>query len=104
MLTTQKEQDVRWAKHFQEVLNRPPPEEQATITEAENDLEIFITPPGKNEIISAIKHLRNGKAPGKDYLNAELFKADPSTAAEILQPQFNLILARKFQMIGPKAQ
>lgn len=73
--STEKAKDIRWAENFQEVLKRPPPEEQADITEAENDLEIVITPPDKSEIISAIRHLKNVKAPGKGNLNAELFQS-----------------------------
>ncbi|GFR65536.1 endonuclease-reverse transcriptase [Elysia marginata] len=34
----------------------------------------------------AIKSLKNNKAPGPDGLNAELFKADPELAAEVLLP------------------
>ena len=44
--------------------------------------------PEKEEIIKAIKSLKNGKAPGHDNLNTEHFKADPELAATILQPLF----------------
>lgn len=46
-------------------------------------------------IIAAIKSLKNHKAPGKDCLNAELFKADAVTTAGILQPLSNTIWNRK---------
>ena len=42
----------------------------------------------RKEIIKAVKSLKNGKAPGHDKFNAELFKADPELAAAILQPLF----------------
>ncbi|KAL9969739.1 hypothetical protein ACROYT_G021994 [Oculina patagonica] len=65
-LATEKEQEERWAEHFQEVLNKEVPKEP------------------EEEIVKAIKDLKNGKAPGQDQLNAELFKCHPELAAEIL--------------------
>ena len=35
--------------------------------------------------------MKNGKAPGADNLNPELFKADPGTTAEVLHPLFEAI-------------
>ncbi|RXN12130.1 endonuclease-reverse transcriptase [Labeo rohita] len=95
LLTTENEQEARWAEHFQEVLNRPPPEEEADIQDASADLDINTDPPGKEEIVTAIRSLKNRKAPGYDNLNAELFKADPDLAATILQPLFRTIWERK---------
>ena len=91
LLTAEKEQEERWAEHFREVLNRPPPEETADIPEAQEDLDIDTEPPTKEEIVDAIKTLKNGKSPGQDNLDAELFKADPELAADILQPLFTSI-------------
>ena len=45
----------------------------------------------KEEVIKAIKSLKNGKAPGHDNLNTELFESDPELAATILQPLFAAI-------------
>ena len=92
LLTSKK---ARWVKHFKEVLNRPAPEEEPDIPEAEEDLSVDIRPPKKEEIIVAMNSLRNHKAPGKDRLNAELFKADAVTTASILQPLFNTIWDRR---------
>ena len=91
LLTTEKEQDERWAEHFREVLNRPPPDETADIPEAEEDLDIDIDPPTKEEIVAAIKTLKNGKSPGQDSLDAELFKADPELAADVMLPLFTSV-------------
>lgn len=91
LLTTEKKQEERWAEHFQEVLNRPSPEETPDILEADEDLDINIDPPAREEIVTAIKTLKNGKSPGQDNLDAELFKADPELAATILQPLFTAI-------------
>ncbi|RXN04778.1 endonuclease-reverse transcriptase [Labeo rohita] len=95
LLTTENEQEARWAEHFQEVLNRLPPEEEADIQDASADLDINTDPPGKEEIVTAIRSLKNRKAPGYDNLNTELFKADPDLAATILQPFFRTIWERK---------
>jgi len=80
-LTTEKEQEERWAKHFQEILNKEAPEELATPQDAEEDLDIGIEPPTKEEIMAAIRDLKNGKAPGQDQLNAVLFKCHSELAA-----------------------
>ena len=76
-------------------MNRPPPTVEADIQEAEVDLDVSSIPPTKEEVIAAIKSLKNGKAPGSDNLNAELFKADPELAAKILLPLFTAIWERK---------
>ena len=89
LLTSEKEQEIRWTEHFKEILNRPPPLQEPEIQEPDEDLDISIEPPSKSEIITAIKSLKNGKAPGCDNLNAELFKTDPTLAANILYPIFH---------------
>ncbi|XP_067411321.1 uncharacterized protein [Emydura macquarii macquarii] len=81
----------RITKQVCEILNRESSEEGANISGRETDLDINIDPPTKEEIISAIKKLKNNKAPGKDNLNAELFKTDPETAAGILEPLFRTV-------------
>lgn len=53
-------------------------------------------PPSKEEIVAAIKALKKApsvkrKAPGKDNLNAELFKANPELSARILQRLFTTV-------------
>ena len=91
LLTTEKEQEGRWTEHFQEMLNRPPPDETADIPEAEEDLDIDIDAPTKEEIVAAIKTLKNGKSPGQGNLEAEMFKTDPEPAADILHPLFTAV-------------
>lgn len=93
--TTEAEQDARWSEHFKEVLNTPPPPIKPDIQEAETVLDVDTYPPRKEEIISAIKSLKNGKSPGRDNLNAILFKADPQLAADILQPLLTSIWEEK---------
>lgn len=95
LLTADIEKEARWTEHFKEILNRPPPLMEANIEEAESDLDIDIEPPSVEEIIAAIEHLKNGRAPGIDNLNAEYFKADPMFAAKLLQPLFTKIWKEK---------
>ena len=96
LLTSEKGQEARWVEHFEEVLNRLAPEEEPEIPEAEEDLSIETRPPRRKEFIAAImiKSLKNHKAPGKDRLGFELFKADAVTTASILQPLFDTIWDR----------
>ncbi|XP_025097624.1 uncharacterized protein LOC112565936 [Pomacea canaliculata] len=42
LLTTEREQEARWAEHFREILNRPPPSEEADIQEAIEDLDVTV--------------------------------------------------------------
>ncbi|CAG2201949.1 unnamed protein product [Mytilus edulis] len=87
----EQEKSTRSQEKSVEVLNRPPPDDEAIVIEAVQDLEININLPDKQEIIKVIKSLKNGKSPGHDNLNAELFKVDPELAAEILQSLFTSI-------------
>ena len=95
ILTTEAEQEARWAEHFSEVLNRPPPTAPAEVQDPAKDLDVNTTSPEKQEIVAAIRSLKNGKGPGQDSLNAELFKADPELAAQVLQPLFTAIWDEK---------
>ena len=94
-LTSEKGQEALWVEHFMEVLNRPAPQEEPDIPEAEEDLSADTGPPKKKEIIAAINSLRNHKRPGKDRLDSELFKADAVTTESILQPLFNTTWDRR---------
>lgn len=86
IITSDKEQRRRWVEHFEEVLNRPPPQAVSDITPAEEPLSINTNPPTKAEIIKAIKSLKNGKAAGPDGIPPEALKTDAATTAEMLHP------------------
>ena len=58
LLTSEKDQEASWVEHFNEVLNRPPPEQEPVIPEAEEDLSVDTGPPKKEEIIAAINSLK----------------------------------------------
>ena len=69
----------RWLEHFSEVLNRKNPINP--VCEMEIELpdeiqEIDTSEPSRAEVRKAIGHLKNGKAPGIDNIQAELLKAD----------------------------
>lgn len=81
LLTAEAEQEARWVEHFNEVLNRAPPIIKANTQQAEDDLDISTEPPTKEEIVTAIKSFKSGKAPGQDNLNAELFQGRPRTCS-----------------------
>ena len=67
------------------------PSDFPDIDEAISDtLETFETnlePPTKDEIIRAIKSLKNNKAPGIDNISPEMLKADP----KLISGKLNLI-------------
>ncbi len=87
-LTTSEDQMTRWAEHFEELLNRPPPTVTAEIPPAEESLPITLDPPTKEEIMKAITLLKNGKSAGPDGIPAEALKADLQTSVDMLYPLF----------------
>ena len=84
VLTTTGEQIKRWAEHFQEILNRPAPEETPDISPADSEPPINCDAPSKAEIRKAITSLRNGKAAGPDSIPAEALKAGKETSVDML--------------------
>ena len=95
LLTTEAEQGAKWAEHFSEILNRPPTAIEAKVQDPDIDLDVSNATPEKEEVIAAIRLLKNGKAPGEDSPDAELFKAEPEFAAQVLQPLFAAIWEKK---------
>lgn len=79
-------QEHRRVEHFEELLNRPPPQNPVDIQPAENDQPIVCDVPSKEDIHKAIKQLRNGKSTGPDNIPAEALKADVDTSVEMLYP------------------
>jgi len=69
----------RRLEHFSEVLNRENPSNPVSEMEIElpDEIEEMDTSePSRGEVRKAIGHLKNGKAPGIDNIQAELLKAD----------------------------
>ena len=81
----------RWAEHFEELLNRPAPQNQPDIQPAETDLPIDCNKPTREEIKKAIAHMKNGKVAGPDGIPAEVLKADVNTSVEMLYCLFEEI-------------
>ena len=73
------------------MLNRPEPELPADIPPAQEDLDVRVDPPSRQEILNAIKSLKNNKAPGQDAILVELLKVNPELASDVLQPLFIVI-------------
>ena len=81
-------QSKRWVEHFNSLLNRPPPSNPPQILPARNDLPICCDAPSREEIVDAIKRLKQGKAAGPDQIPPEALKADANVTASILDPLF----------------
>ena len=81
----------RWAEHFEELLNRPAPQNQPDIQPAETDLPIDCNKSTREEIKKAIAHMKNGKVAGPDGIPAEALKADVNTSVEMLYSLFEEI-------------
>lgn len=71
-------------KHFLRVLNGNDQETKANITSAEELLHIETGPPNVEEVKSAIKALKGGKAPGTDQVHPETLKVDKHLTATAL--------------------
>ena len=80
----------RWQEHFEQLLNRPPPESPPEILPARLDLPIKTNPPTK-EIEEAIRQIKSNKAAGPDHIPPEAIKADMTTSVDILNTLFTKI-------------
>ena len=76
VLTSDEDQLKRWRENFEELLNRPPPQNPPDIAPAEEVLQINCERPSKAEIEKAIHHMKRGKASGPDKIPAEAIQAD----------------------------
>ncbi|KAL8596941.1 hypothetical protein ACOMHN_027887 [Nucella lapillus] len=82
-ITGEEAQRVRWAEHFKEILNRPPPPVPSDVPPSTQLLEVNKNPPTKQETMKAIK---SGKAAGPDGIPPEALKADIQTSTDMLHP------------------
>ena len=79
----------RWKEHFEEILNRPIPDDPVTDVEIDPIInEISTDPITEAEIRTALRKMKNGKAGGKDEITAELLKADMNTTEKWLVKLF----------------
>ena len=90
-LSNPEEQKTRWAAHFNEILNRPPPNETLEFNQIGevDELPILMTPIDQIEAKNALERLKNRKAAGEDKVTAELLKATPDENLEKLVELYN---------------
>ncbi|XP_062612120.1 uncharacterized protein LOC134273919 [Saccostrea cucullata] len=82
----------RWRDYFEEVLNRDTPESTPQDEhEEEEEKDISVDPPTTQEIRTALKTFRNGRAPGADQITAEMLKADIDKISQELKHAFDQI-------------
>ena len=90
LLTKDSDIKNRWKEHFETVLNRPiPPAED--IPAAERDLNIEGGCITVEEVETAIRQLKNNKAPGEDGVFPEMYKVDENKLPLVLTNLFNKI-------------
>lgn len=91
-LSSQNEIKNRWKEHFSNVLNRTQPENPLIVENEENLIEEINTGViDREEIIKAMKKLKNGKSGGIDGITAEILKADMTTTVKYLEKLFKAI-------------
>ena len=92
LLTEDSARKNRWREHFEEILNRPVPDDPI-IEEVDDTVieDISIDFISKDEIRTAFKRMKNGRFGGKDEITAELLKADINTAVDWLHNIFKTI-------------
>lgn len=86
LITTDSEQSERWSTHFEELLNKPPVAVPQSPTEPIAQRIFNVSSPTSSEIKSAIKQLKNNKAPGADNIAAEMLKVDLEVITNLLHP------------------
>lgn len=86
LLTTEGEQLIRWTAYFEHLLNRPSADVPRSPTGPPVSRRFDVREPSLSEVVSAIKRLKNGKAPGADNISSELLRVDANSAAELLHP------------------
>ena len=85
-----------WKEHFENILNRPEPEQVVEIPPAAEDLDVFIDPPTMEEVkAAAIKAMKSGKACGADGVAAEMLKAEETETPRLLMCIFREIWERE---------
>ena len=93
VVITSEDQTIRLKEHFEELLNRPAPEQTADKT-GRGGLPISLEAPAMEEIKKAIRHLTtdlNGEAAGPDGIPALAMKADQEVSMEVIYPLFEKI-------------
>ena len=88
VLTSTDDQLIWWKEHFQEILNRPAPENPPDLTEGP-PLAIQTGPITMVEVTRALKSLKNGKAAACDNIPPEAWKEGGLVSAKVLHSLLN---------------
>ena len=94
LLTSVDDQLARWKEHFQDILNRPPPQNPPEL-EPGPPLNIDTGDMTKLEILTALKSLKNGKAAGTDNIPAEALKEGGAEIVDHLHKLLSLIWTKE---------
>ena len=87
----EEQQRKRWVEHFEELLNRPPPQNPPDILPAAQDLDIESGTLTRYEIRMAIRQLNHGKAARPDGIPCEALEANIETTVDMPHPLFEKI-------------
>ena len=71
VLSKEAEKLARWKEHFENILNRPEPEQVVEIPPAAEDLDICIDPPTMEEVKAAIKERKGMWSRWSDSRNGQ---------------------------------
>ena len=96
----------RWEEHFQETLNRPNPEEEASIVDTEFQVKMKRGPITQAEIKEAVRQTKGNRAPGEDKITADMLKVDSDIGAMAFEKLLCVSVwgrKRKFQRRGRRA-
>ena len=91
VLSKEAEKLARWKEHFENILNRPEPEQVVEIPPAAEDLDICIDPPTMEEVKAAVKAMKSGKTCGADGATTEMIKAEETETPRLLMCIFREI-------------
>ncbi|XP_025996626.2 uncharacterized protein LOC105203684 [Solenopsis invicta] len=95
LLNTREDQLSRWREYFEQLLNNTAQTDntqdvtecdEGIVNDPEEALNINCEVPGKSEIRTAVRELKNNKAAGPDDIPAEILKADVEATVELLYP------------------
>ncbi|XP_065568786.1 uncharacterized protein LOC136032404 [Artemia franciscana] len=76
----------------EKILNRPPPDEPISILEdLKISLDINTEPPTEDELLKAVKKLKNGRSPGDGRITAEMLKCTMDTCVTYWKDFFGTI-------------
>ena len=94
LITEESQKRSRWKEHFEEILNRPQPENpigQPNTDEISERVNVKTDYISAGEIRRAMSDMKNRKAPGRDGITIELLKADNIITESILEELFRVI-------------